>query len=190
MIFILIASAAVLMLLFAWATPRRRDAERPIHVADLHMRLSQRVMSLPHEDTSFLSSSAFWEGWDQLYAQRSQITEGVFSGPLLFPSAFGSRQFIMCLIPKAGSTSWKRLATRLQGQEHRSDMAQVHNNARLAWLQELSPEGLARVLADPATPRLMVVRNPYARLLSAYMVSNCAGAVVLRSREQWQLVAV
>lgn len=88
---------------------------------------------------------------------------------MLFQDLKESSHFIMCIIPKNGCTNWKRLALRMRGQEHRSDFAAAHNNDHLDWLYQLSPEGLLSVLSNPTIPRVLLARNPYARLLSAYL---------------------
>jgi hypothetical protein len=72
-------------------------------------------------------------------------------------------------VPKVACTNWKCILRYLDGHADYLDAQIAHDRKRsgLAYLSEL-PNGLD-MLHDDSIPKLTCVRNPYTRVLSAYL---------------------
>lgn len=82
-----------------------------------------------------------------------------------FPVQVGDRNLAVCMIPKNGCTYWKSLILRMQGNVEwaNPDHSAVHKAAK----SEVS-RGWT-LFEKPDVLTLMLVRNPVARVLSAYL---------------------
>lgn len=113
-----------------------------------------------------------------LYSQapaRSNTANSMLGGMRISNSMFDSIPFLyridakptwalMCLVPKAGSTMWKRAITRgliAQG------LAMV--DAPGKWHNSRLPYNVSAAASKDVRLRLMLVRHPIPRLLSAYL---------------------
>ena len=104
-------------------------------------------------------------GPSQRPALKKQLSDVVRNGqPFAFRGAHG-RPVVLCLLPKVGSTTWKlALLSALHPRRH-------------SWLLERSPHQRRSVHKLPSftsaklrqAVRIVLVRNPYDRLLSAYL---------------------
>eukprot|EP00873_Tetraselmis_striata_P015884 jgi/Tetstr1/436148/TSEL_024995.t2 len=83
-------------------------------------------------------------------------------------------KFMMCTMPKNGCSQWKRLILKVMGagksvylDSDKPDRT-VHNPRRFHPLHRYSQKSIDEMLRDQQMPRVALVRNPYARVLSAY----------------------
>ena len=76
---------------------------------------------------------------------------------------------VFAYIPKVACTNWKCILRYLDGHTDYLDAQIAHDRKRsgLAYLSTL-PDG-ADLLSNPNVPKLTCVRNPYTRILSAYL---------------------
>ena len=113
----------------------------------------------------------------------------MFDGcPFLFVNQLTRQKVIVCLNAKVGSTHWMYAMLS----------ASQPNAAKYTTLRALpygAPVGnqtlLSQALADPSVPRFIMVRNPYSRLLSAYMNKVANGGLKtfsMQSRKFYQKV--
>lgn len=79
------------------------------------------------------------------------------------------RGFLFAYVPKVACTNWKSLLRYMAGQENwlNSGLAHDKQNGGLHYLDLDSPE--ADLLQDPSIRKYAMVRNPYSRVLSAYL---------------------
>ena len=81
-----------------------------------------------------------------------------------------TRKFLYCGIPKCGVSRWRRLIRRIEGVESWADkMAHIPEANGLKYLFSYSPAEATRLANDPEMTIMMIVRNPYARLLSGWL---------------------
>eukprot|EP01024_Parvocaulis_polyphysoides_P051589 TRINITY_DN5087_c0_g1_i3.p1 TRINITY_DN5087_c0_g1~~TRINITY_DN5087_c0_g1_i3.p1 ORF type:complete len:431 (-),score=4.92 TRINITY_DN5087_c0_g1_i3:316-1506(-) len=88
--------------------------------------------------------------------------------PAIIKSSVGTSVF--CAIPKSGSTAWKRVLERVQGASsniYLSPGGNIHFRP-VTKLGDISKEKQVQITQSNDIPRWIVVRNPYARLFSAY----------------------
>ncbi len=78
---------------------------------------------------------------------------------------------IYCSIPKVACTNWKALFRRVSGAPDWSDGPLAHDRDRsgLCYLDSLPEAHAKALLADSGIFRFVFVRNPFDRLLSAYL---------------------
>ena len=76
---------------------------------------------------------------------------------------------VFAYVPKVACTNWKCILRYLDGHADYLDAQIAHDRKRsgLAYLSTLP--GGADLLANPDVPKLTCVRNPYTRILSAYL---------------------
>jgi len=81
------------------------------------------------------------------------------------------RKLLYCPIPKAANSNWKYLLRQLEGYGDYANLSKLHAPALsgLRYLSDYSAGEAAALLADPAYTKFVFVRDPYTRLLSAYM---------------------
>lgn len=81
------------------------------------------------------------------------------------------RKVLFCPIPKAANSNWKYLLRRLEGYGDYANLSKLHSPALsgLRYLSDYSAGEAAALLGDPAYTKFVFVRDPYTRLLSAYM---------------------
>ena len=95
--------------------------------------------------------------------------------PFLVPT----KRAILCLVHKGGSTTWKLALLRAQKQARRYHRLQRSPHSR-------PPSGntaldFTAAAQNRSVPRLMMVRNPYSRILSAYLDK----VVLQQTRKLW-----
>lgn len=80
---------------------------------------------------------------------------------------------LACLVPKNGCSEWRRLAIRATdaidggcGKDLMALSPHTKGMHRMLWFPR---PALLMALRHPGVPRLMIARNPYARILSAYL---------------------
>ena len=80
-----------------------------------------------------------------------------------------SRSLVFVYVPKVACTNWKCVMRYLEGYEDYLDSRKAHDR-KLGGLTYLSQcEDRDRILADTNIPKFSFVRNPYTRILSAYL---------------------
>lgn len=81
------------------------------------------------------------------------------------------RKLLYCPIPKAANSNWKYLLRRLEGYGDYANLSKLHTPALsgLRYLSDYSAGEAAALLGDPTYTKFVFVRDPYTRLLSAYM---------------------
>lgn len=80
-------------------------------------------------------------------------------------------QYLVCPIPKIGSTVHLSLVHRIYGTEDYHVTGVIHNATRKREirLSSFENEVIGRMLANESLPKYLVVRNPMQRMLSAYL---------------------
>ena len=79
------------------------------------------------------------------------------------------KSFVFAYVPKVACTNWKALLRYLSGFPDYLDSALAHDK-RVNGLVYLSDvEKWREILDDPAIPKYSFVRNPFTRVLSAYL---------------------
>ncbi len=77
--------------------------------------------------------------------------------------------FIFAYVPKVACTNWKSLLRYMAGQADWLDSKLVHDKAG-GGLHYLDLNGGdVDLLSDPGIPKYTMVRDPYSRVLSAYL---------------------
>eukprot|EP00050_Salpingoeca_kvevrii_P009692 m.4262 g.4262 ORF g.4262 m.4262 type:complete len:310 (-) comp2402_c0_seq1:26-955(-) len=91
--------------------------------------------------------------------------------PRLGPVIDHKHKIIMCSIPKNACTQWRALILRMQGDpQWDAGAGVVHTNFfDLPRLSDLSLAGANQLWSDPSYRRVVVVRHPVDRLISAYV---------------------
>ena len=100
----------------------------------------------------------------------------VDSQPFLYRIDSKPKWALMCLVPKGGSSMWKRALTRglmEQGLPMTDEPGRWHN-------QMLPYNVSARDVTLAKMPRYMLVRHPFSRLLSAYLGKAKTGSIPVR----------
>lgn len=90
----------------------------------------------------------------------------------------------MCLCEKTGSTAWKLLFLRALGEQgHLEEPFRLSTSPHKALVKQRSrAERAQELLADPRVPRIMLVRDPFARLLSGFLDKASTSRRWLESR--------
>jgi len=80
------------------------------------------------------------------------------------------RGFLFAYVPKVACTNWKSLLRHMAGQEDWLDNRRAHDkeNGGLRYLDLSKPEDQA-LLQNPILRKYAMVRDPYSRILSAYL---------------------
>lgn len=102
------------------------------------------------------------------------VAPGFYDGlPTPFEAPNG-QQAVFCLLEKAGSTRWKQLLLKAvdgsnQTVLRKPHLAQVHPSGKPPWPPSKSEYPTLRALRNASVSRIVIVRSPYSRLLSAYL---------------------
>jgi hypothetical protein len=80
-----------------------------------------------------------------------------------------SRRLLFVYVPKVACTNFKAVLRRLQGAADYLDAAIAHDRSRSGLCHLDQHPDRECIVRDPAVLRLSCVRNPYTRLLSAYL---------------------
>ena len=91
--------------------------------------------------------------------------------PYMIQNRLTGREFIVCLHPQAGSTPFKFLF-RASSTKRKDEwtMTDILSESPHSKHMGRTPE-IQRAFMKPHVPRIMIVRNPYVRFLSAYLSS-------------------
>lgn len=90
--------------------------------------------------------------------------------PFLFTNRRTGKKAILCLVEKVGSSLWKSLLLKHLDPDCFEKIV-YKDNPHIACpdLRETSEEEFNSALQDDSIPRIMFIRDPYSRLLSAYL---------------------
>lgn len=90
--------------------------------------------------------------------------------PFLFNNRRTGKKAILCLVEKVGSSQWKSLLLK-HLDPNCFEKIVYKDNPHIACpdLKDTSEEEFNGALKDDSIPRIMFVRDPYSRLLSAYL---------------------
>lgn len=100
-----------------------------------------------------------------------------------FPFLVGNNTVTVCLMPKNGSSRLKLFLAVATGfsiqafEEWKASSLNVYDAILQHPSQTRTPDEIQRQAMDPAVPRVVVVRNPYVRLLSGYLDKYLTGHV-------------
>ncbi|KAJ8903886.1 hypothetical protein NDN08_000419 [Rhodosorus marinus] len=80
-------------------------------------------------------------------------------------------KFIFCPVPKVANSNWKYLIRKIEGAKDYMDLTLAHDQdtSGLRYLSDYSPEEVEYLLYKSGYHKFVFVRDPYTRLLSAYM---------------------
>lgn len=80
-------------------------------------------------------------------------------------------RLLYCPVPKVASSNWKYLIRKLENIENYNDLHAAHNanSSGLRYLSDYSAAEAVRLLQPGRLFKFVFLRDPYARLLSAYM---------------------
>jgi len=98
-------------------------------------------------------------------------TRDIMDGfPFLFRNRRTGEKAILCLVEKVGSSLWKSLLLKHLDPEC-FDKIVTKDNPHIACigLNDTSEDDFNAALLDDSIPRIMFIRDPYSRLLSAYL---------------------
>lgn len=141
-----------------------------------------RVVSLSGRDSKWLRTTVNTL-WQQLRSravvfqeQNNNITLSQVSYILSQPYASNiivseKLRLLYCPVPKVASSNWKYLIRKLENIENYSDLHAAHNanSSGLRYLSDYSAAEVHRLLQPGRLFKFVFLRDPYARLLSAYM---------------------
>lgn len=141
-----------------------------------------RVVSLSGSDREWLRATVNTL-WQQLSSraemfqeQNNDITLSRLSYMLSQPYASNiivseKLRLLYCPIPKVASSNWKYLIRKLENIENYSNLHAAHNanSSGLRYLSDYSAAEALRLLQPGRLFKFVFLRDPYARLLSAYM---------------------
>jgi len=89
--------------------------------------------------------------------------------PQLIPGPEGI-QHVVCVLPKVGSSRWKRLFYKKHGQPLDPGQRLDPHHSHMSWLPpNVTHADLVANISDPSHLRFLWLRNPYTRLLSAFL---------------------
>jgi len=129
--------------------------------------------------------------WKSMTPEERQVFRGIV-GHSVPPNAFdnlggyvtlASRQtlkrlivcerskMIFCPIPKVANSAWKYLLRKLEGHEDKADIQVVNDRRKsgLTYLDSYQPDDVLALLNDPTYMKVVFVREPFTRELSAYL---------------------
>ena len=124
--------------------------------------------SLKHSATAYSQShcSAFRRARPNPDVRKPESLNNTFNANL-FPSRAGSKRFYLCSYPKTGCSQWMHLLHYLLTGQKVNEGLKIHEH-RHRWSTMLHFPKDTETLADPNIPRILIMRNPYDRVLSAY----------------------
>mmetsp|Transcript_39822 Transcript_39822/g.112980 ORF Transcript_39822/g.112980 Transcript_39822/m.112980 type:complete len:369 (-) Transcript_39822:310-1416(-) len=175
---LLLTAASLLLLSGAYAEQAARPMFEVDHSARFVKRLTFRYPALFNSSwtaralgAEAMSSGvhAFETDWNSGYSAyyTTQLQDGV---PLVIDGHHGHPATV-CVSEKAGSTRWKQLIHKeMSGQSLQGGAVHGHN---ATWLPQSFEQWQEEVML-PERMRFMIVRNPYARVLSAFL-DKCVG---------------
>lgn len=99
------------------------------------------------------------------------------------PSVDEKHKLVLCTIAKSACTAWRKFARRLAGQENwdTADERYTHNyggkSSGLTYLNQLGEQAASALMKREDYFKLVVVRNPVTRILSAWKDKYGPGSV-------------
>ena len=142
------------------ATSSTPDDERRILHPALHPWHHERgALLAPHQTRMIVEAMA----------KQTTLRDGV---PFFYNGHRGAA--LVCLSEKTGSTAWKLLFLKALAGTGRLEepflLTQSPHKVKVRVMTPSLPRAeQERLIADPGVPRIMLVRDPYARLLSGYL---------------------
>ena len=103
----------------------------------------------------------------QITAPNIQNGTMIDNDAFLFTHPASNRTAILCLHAKAGSSTWLRFQLHTLGIQAKDPHRIVTQS--LSSLMQPPRRPIQEILQDPRVPRITIVRNPFARLLSGYL---------------------
>lgn len=119
--------------------------------------------------------------WDRVTDWNTGVNESVSinkfalkiftdSEPKLIPGPSDGQEFVLCMVPKVGSSRWKSMLFRHLAPLHPS-IAEKNiepHHSRMPWVTSRREDIVKRV-SNSSSLRFMWLRNPYSRLLSGFL---------------------
>ena len=131
---------------------------------------------------------------------RADITphsNGTFPAPSVFkeniPIVMDAPKITMCMVEKCGSSRFKLLLLRGMGytpQELLSGHSPLKPHSAQLLTSPRTSEGYLQALTSPEYPRVIIVRSPYARLLSAFLNKVCRDPTPSPPRTNLQVLLI
>lgn len=147
---LLLLSFLPLSILYHWLLPAgARYGSSPIHDGKAGIRLAEPLV----------------------YDDRDKNVVGLLTGQMVYAVESSDVKYVVCSIPKCGSSYHVGLMLRVAGEQDYENFRVVHSGGgKQKWaVTRLGKKGILEWYANETVGKYVVVRNPMARTLSAYL---------------------
>ena len=146
----LVSCMVVLSLLIGWQAVSAKDSRWSRGIVELARKERASWMHLPSRPVGA-------EVLQEDYASRIIVSE--------------VNKFVFCPVPKVANSNWKFLIRQVEGFSDYANLTLAHRSDLngLRYLSDYSADEVDRILSSPDFFKFAFVRDPYTRLVSAYL---------------------